>query len=148
MQRRLSLSDFIKIDGSFGEGGGQILRSSLTMSLITGKPFIINNIRAKRKNPGLAPQHLAAINAAKEISGSVVEGAERNSQTLEFIPGEVKAGDYSFQVNTAGAMPLVFQTVALPLCFQKKDHKLILEVEHMFPGHLHMNIWQMYGIKW
>ena len=109
------MTEIIEIDGSCGEGGGQILRSSLTMSLLTGHPFTMNNIRIKRKNPGLAPQHLTAIHAAAQISGSRVEGAVLKSQQIKFFPGKTSPGNYFFKVDTAGAMPLVLHTVFLPL---------------------------------
>jgi RNA 3'-terminal phosphate cyclase (ATP) len=109
------MNDFVIIDGSFGEGGGQILRSSLSLSLITGKPFRITKIRAGREKPGLGHQHLEAIQAAAQISGSQAEGAVLRSVELSFAPGPVAPGDYTFAVTTAGAMPLVLHTVFLPL---------------------------------
>ena len=114
----------VEIDGSFGEGGGQILRTSLTMSLITGKPFHITKIRAGREKPGLSHQHLEAIQAAARISNSPVDGASLRSMELSFHPGKTEPGDYLFEVATAGAMPLVFQTVVLPLTFTGKPCKL------------------------
>ncbi len=116
--------DTIEIDGSYGEGGGQILRTSLTMSLLTGKPFKMTKIRAMRNNPGLAPQHLAAIQSAITISGSHAEGAELKSQELYFEPKPVRAGKYVFTVNTAGAMPLVLHTIFLPLALAKENSQL------------------------
>jgi RNA 3'-terminal phosphate cyclase (ATP) len=80
----------IRIDGSSGEGGGQILRSSLSLSLATGKAFRIENIRAKRERPGLLRQHLTAVLAASEIGGAEVEGANLGSKHLTFIPGTVR----------------------------------------------------------
>jgi RNA 3'-terminal phosphate cyclase (ATP) len=101
----------IRIDGRLGEGGGQILRSSLSLSLVTGKAFRIENIRAGREKPGLLRQHLAAVLAAAEVSGGEVEGAEPGSSGLTFRPGPVRPGDYRFSVGTAGSATLVFQTV-------------------------------------
>jgi RNA 3'-terminal phosphate cyclase (ATP) len=101
----------LRIDGSFGEGGGQILRSSLALSLVTGKPFVIANIRASRKKPGLMRQHLSAVRAAAEISQAQVEGAALDSKRLTFCPGTIKAGDYTFDVGSAGSATLVLQTV-------------------------------------
>lgn len=101
----------IHIDGSSGEGGGQILRTSITLSMITGKPVRIEKIRAGRKKPGLMRQHLTAVSAAAEISGARVEGAETGSQNLVFVPGKTRAGNYRFAVGTAGSTTLVFQTV-------------------------------------
>ncbi len=105
----------LRLDGSYGEGGGQILRSALTLSLVTGEPFELVNIRAKRPRPGLRPQHLTCVRAAQKISKAQVVGAEKGSLYLRFVPGQVKAGAYTFDVGTAGATALVFQTVALPL---------------------------------
>ncbi|OAG28378.1 hypothetical protein TH606_02025 [Thermodesulfatator autotrophicus] len=105
----------IRIDGSYGEGGGQILRTSLTLSLLTGKAFELVNIRARRPKPGLRPQHLTCIKAAQKISGAEVEGARVGSLYLAFKPGKVKAGSYQFDIGTAGSTALVFQTVGLAL---------------------------------
>ena len=101
----------VVLDGSQGEGGGQILRTALSLSLCTGRPFRIEHIRAKRKNPGLMRQHLTAVLAAGEICGAQVKGAEIGSQTLEFSPGALRAGDYRFATGTAGSCTLVFQTI-------------------------------------
>ena len=101
----------IEIDGSEGEGGGQILRSSLSLAICTQQPFRITNIRANREKPGLMRQHLTAVNAAAEICNAQVDGAELGSRTLAFRPGRLTAGDYSFAIGTAGSCTLVFQTV-------------------------------------
>ncbi|MFK7770384.1 MAG: RNA 3'-terminal phosphate cyclase [Mariniblastus sp.] len=101
----------IEIDGSKGEGGGQIVRSSLALSAITGKPFTIDNVRAGRKKPGLKRQHLTCVKAAREICDAGVEGDELGSNRLVFHPGKIKVGDYEFKVGTAGSAPLVAQTV-------------------------------------
>jgi len=101
----------IRIDGSSGEGGGQILRSSLSLSLATGKAFRIENIRAKRERPGLLRQHLTAVLAAAEIGGAEVEGANLGSQSLSFVPGPVKPGNHRFVIGTAGSGTLVLQTI-------------------------------------
>jgi RNA 3'-terminal phosphate cyclase (ATP) len=113
--------DFIKIDGSIGEGGGQILRTSLSLSIITGKPFEIVNIRASRRNPGLRPQHLASVHSAVRISSAYSEGAELGSIRLKFIPKKVVSGDYEFDVGTAGATSLVLQTIFFPLAVGGKS---------------------------
>ncbi|MDR6886752.1 RNA 3'-terminal phosphate cyclase (ATP) [Variovorax sp. 3319] len=105
----------IELDGSQGEGGGQILRTSLALSVATGQPVAIEKIRAGRAKPGLMRQHLACVNAAAEISGAQVEGAELGSQSLRFVPGPVRAGDYSFTIASAGSCMLVLQTVLPPL---------------------------------
>jgi len=92
----------IHIDGSHGEGGGQILRSSLSIASITGKPIQINHIRAGRQKPGLAAQHLTAVRAAAAICHAQVRGDALGSMTLEFIPGSsVQAGNYTFDVSEA-----------------------------------------------
>src|SRR5687768_4345784 len=100
----------LTIDGGRGEGGGQILRSALALSLVTGTPFSIRRIRAKRAKPGLLAQHLTAVRAAAEISGANVRGAERGSTEVEFAPGRVRAGSYRFSIGTAGSTGLVLQT--------------------------------------
>ena len=105
----------IELDGSQGEGGGQILRTSLALSVATGQPVAIEKIRAGRAKPGLMRQHLACVNAAAEISGAQVEGAELGSQSLRFVPGPVRAGEYSFTIASAGSCMLVLQTVLPPL---------------------------------
>jgi RNA 3'-terminal phosphate cyclase (ATP) len=101
----------IKIDGSQGEGGGQILRTSLALSMVTGQPVRLERIRAGRKKPGLMRQHLTCVLAAAEIGSAAVRGAELGSQELEFHPGAVRAGSYRFAIGTAGSTSLVLQTV-------------------------------------
>lgn len=108
----------IEIDGSEGEGGGQILRSALALSILTGKPFKLVNIRANRAKPGLAAQHLMCVKAAGQISGGFYKGASLGSSVLYFEPEDVKSGSYSFAIGTAGATALVLQTVALPLALR------------------------------
>lgn len=105
----------IELDGAAGEGGGQILRSSLALAMCTGQSMRIRRIRARRPKPGLMRQHLACVNAAVAISGAAVEGAELGSQDLVFEPGPVRPGDYTFNVGTAGSCSLVLQTVLPPL---------------------------------
>jgi RNA 3'-terminal phosphate cyclase (ATP) len=101
----------IEIDGSEGEGGGQILRSALSLAICTQQPFRIANIRANRERPGLMRQHLTAVKAAAQICAAQVDGAELGSRALTFRPGKLAAGDYSFDIGTAGSCTLVFQTV-------------------------------------
>jgi RNA 3'-terminal phosphate cyclase (ATP) len=101
----------ISIDGSFGEGGGQILRTALGLSLFTGQPFRIEKIRAGRRNPGLLRQHLTAVQAATKIGQAEVTGANIGSTQLTFAPGRVAPGSYQFAVGTAGSATLVLQTV-------------------------------------
>lgn len=107
----------IQIDGAEGEGGGQMLRSALTLSVLTGRPIRMIHIRAGRSKPGLAPQHLAAVEAAATISHAHLEGAVLGSQSLVFEPRVLLPGEYRFDIGTAGAAPLVLQTIALPLSF-------------------------------
>ncbi|WAS92817.1 RNA 3'-terminal phosphate cyclase [Nannocystis punicea] len=107
--------DAIVIDGSEGEGGGQILRTSLALSLITGRPFHLVKLRARRHKPGLLRQHLTAVRAATGVGGAKVQGDALGSQELVFQPGPVKHGDYSFSVGSAGSVTLVLQTVIWPL---------------------------------
>jgi RNA 3'-terminal phosphate cyclase (ATP) len=99
------------IDGSEGEGGGQILRSSLALSICTQQPFRIVNIRANREKPGLMRQHLTAVKAAGAICNAEIVGAELGSRELTFHPGTLKGGQYSFAIGTAGSCTLVLQTV-------------------------------------
>ena len=114
----------IEIDGSRGEGGGQILRSSLSLSLITGKPFHIRNIRGNRKKPGLMRQHLTAVLAASEVGDAKTKGARAGSTDLTFEPGTVKAGKYDFAVGTAGSTTLVLQTLLPALMCEKSSSTL------------------------
>ncbi len=112
------------IDGSMGEGGGQVLRTSLAISLLTGTPFRIEKIRANRPKPGLAAQHLASVEAAAAVGSARVEGAARGSTALTFEPGAVRPGAYRFDVGTAGSTSLVLQTVALPLALAPAESSL------------------------
>jgi RNA 3'-terminal phosphate cyclase (ATP) len=118
---------FLKIDGSFGEGGGQVLRSSLALSLVTGKPFVIDNIRAGRKKPGLMRQHMTAVAAATEVGRAEVEGAVVGSSRLVFHPKSIYPGNYTFSVGTAGSATLVLQTVLPALLIADGISNLTLE---------------------
>jgi RNA 3'-terminal phosphate cyclase (ATP) len=117
----------LAIDGSEGEGGGQIVRTALACSLLTGLPFRIEKIRAGRRRPGLLHQHLAAVNAAGEISAATTEGATLGSSILRFDPGNVSPGNYHFRIGTAGSTGLLLQTVLVPLLSADGDSQLIIE---------------------
>lgn len=104
----------IIIDGSEGEGGGQVLRTSLSLSAITGKPVRIENVRGRRKKPGLFRQHLTAFKAAAEICDATMDGANLGSSEIAFHPGKIKGGDYEFAIGSAGATNLVAQAI-LPI---------------------------------
>lgn len=112
----MSNMETVFIDGSTGEGGGQILRTSLALSCITGKSLHIENIRAARRNPGLAKQHLSCVQAACQICNGKCQGASQHSRVLDFQPGTVQSGDFHFDIGSAGSVSLVIQTL-LPALF-------------------------------
>jgi RNA 3'-terminal phosphate cyclase (ATP) len=125
----------IELDGSQGEGGGQILRTALALSLITGQPFRIDNIRAKRPKPGLMRQHLACVHAAVAVGGGVDQTEAVNAAgqavqigetSLVFTPGKICAGDYEFAIGSAGSCMLVLQTVLWPLLMAREASTLML----------------------
>lgn len=127
------MTDFLIIDGSHGEGGGQILRSTLSLAVIAGRPVRIENMRANRKKPGLAAQHLTSVRAAAMLCDAEVKGAELGSQTLQFIPRKpARAGDYFLDVaqaregGSAGSVMLVLQTLVLPLALASGVSTVIL----------------------
>lgn len=109
------MSKWIEIDGALGEGGGQVLRTSLALALITGKAFRLRNIRARRSKPGLQAQHLMSVKAAAQIGQAKTRGACLSSIDLAFEPGPVSPGNYAFKIGTAGATSLVLHTIYLPL---------------------------------
>lgn len=117
----------ITIDGSEGEGGGQILRNACALSLVTGEPFVIEKIRGNRDQPGLMRQHLTAIEAACTIGGAECEGLELGSNRIAFKPGSVTPGEYRFAVGTAGSTALVLQTVIVPLALADKPSRVVIE---------------------
>jgi RNA 3'-terminal phosphate cyclase (ATP) len=125
--------DWIVLDGAHGEGGGQILRTALSLSTITGRPLRIERIRARRRNPGLAAQHLTAVRSAASLCAAATTGDALGSTLLEFVPTRpVAAGDYVFDVGlareggSAGAVTLVLQTVLLPLAHAKAASRVVL----------------------
>jgi RNA 3'-phosphate cyclase len=111
----------LELDGAFGEGGGQILRTSLALSLLTGRGFHLANVRAGRAKSGLQPQHLRSVLAAAAIGQAQTRGASLGSSDLVFEPGEVRAGHHRFDIGTAGATGLVLHTVYLPLALRGGD---------------------------
>jgi len=117
----------LTIDGSMGEGGGQVLRSALALSMVTREPFRMERIRARRRLPGLRHQHLTALEAAAAVSGAGVRGHALGQTSLEFRPGTVRAGSYHFDVGTAGSTTLVLQTVLPALATADGLSHLLLE---------------------
>ncbi len=118
----------IEIDGTYGEGGGQILRTTLTLSCILKKPVEITNIRKGRKVPGLQPQHLTSVSACKRISHAMVEGDSLKSTFLRFSPGNITGGEFTFDISeqkrSAGSTSLVLQTLFLPLSHARTNSKI------------------------
>lgn len=117
----------IEIDGSEGEGGGQVLRTSLALSIVTRQPFQLFNIRAGRDKPGLGKQHLACVRAAQQVSNAEVTGDEIGSRDLMFAPQGVFAGKYRFSVGSAGSASLVLQTVLYPLLLADAESFVSIE---------------------
>ena len=115
------------IDGSMGEGGGQILRSSLSLAAITGTPVRIENIRKRRSKSGLLRQHLTAVRAIAQISGGHLIGDEMRSSEVTFTPEAVRSGTYRFSVGSAGSANLVLQTVLPPLACGSEASEVVIE---------------------
>src|SRR3989344_2274505 len=116
----------IEIDGSYGEVGGQLVRTALALSTLTQKPFQITNIRVNRPQPGLKAQHLTAITAFKEMCGAQTNPVEIGTTTLRYIPKPVKAGTYNIDIGTAGSITLLLQALLVPLLFAAKKTTLII----------------------
>lgn len=116
----------LNIDGSIGEGGGQVLRTSLALAVITGKAFRMTNIRRRRAKPGLMPQHLKAVEAASAVGMACLQGDRFGSQELVFEPAGIRSGEFHFDIGTAGSTSLVLQTVLYPLSFGDADSTVTL----------------------
>ncbi len=114
---------FLEIDGSFGEGGGQIVRTAITLSCIMKQPIKIENIRKKRKNPGLKPQHLTALKILKKICNADLDQLKIGSTSLEFIPGDMQSLNLKENVGTAGSISLIIQVLIPVIAICKKKIK-------------------------
>lgn len=121
------MSSLVRIDGTCGEGGGQVLRTALALSVVTGRPFHLTGIRARRSRPGLAPQHLHAVRVFCELSGATCTGDTEGSSELSFSPGEVRSGSYRVDVGTAGSVTLILQAMALPLALTEGSSEIDLQ---------------------
>ncbi len=121
------MAKWLDVDGTQGEGGGQILRTSLALSLVTGTPFRLHGVRAGRAKPGLLRQHLTAIRAAAAVGDAEVEGDAIGSKEVSFRPRGLRGGDHRFAVGTAGSATLVFQTVLPALLAAPEPSSLVLE---------------------
>jgi RNA 3'-phosphate cyclase len=113
--------ELIEINGEYGSGGGQIIRSAISMSALTGMPCRIYSIRAKRETPGLSYQHLTAVKAVAELCSAKIQGAELRSNEIYFYPGKIKSGKYNFNIGTAGSITLVLQAL-LPASLHAHDN--------------------------
>ena len=118
--------DFLEIDGSFGEGGGQIVRTAITLSCILNKPIIIKNIRQNRKNPGLKPQHFTALKILKKICNANLDQIKIGDTSMKFIPSNVQSLDLKENVGTAGSISLIFQVLIPVVAICKKKLKLTI----------------------
>ncbi len=125
------------IDGNQGEGGGQILRTALALSCLTGTPFRMKNIRAGREKPGMKAQHVMCVKSLQTLCGAKADGAEMGSLELLFIPGKINAKNTTLDIGTAGSVTLLLQAVLLPCMFADKTHTLTLlggtDVPHSMP---------------
>ena len=121
------MPDPVRIDGSLGEGGGQIVRTSVALSSVTGHPVEIHSIRAARRQPGLQRQHLTAVKAIAEITRGSLDGADLGSRVLRFRPGQSVAGDYHFDIGSAGSATLVVHTILWPLLAASGRSRVVIE---------------------
>ncbi|MBX2847650.1 MAG: RNA 3'-terminal phosphate cyclase [Acidiferrobacterales bacterium] len=120
-------SAYLRIDGAQGEGGGQVLRAALTLSILTKRPIEIVNIRANRKKTGLLRQHLTSVLAAKAICGATIDGVELGSERIRFSPGKIMPGEYHFSIGTAGSTVLVCQTILPVLALAEEESRVTFE---------------------
>jgi RNA 3'-terminal phosphate cyclase (ATP) len=141
------LADVLTLDGSHGEGGGQILRTALSLSVLTQRALRLINIRMKRRNPGLMPQHLSAVRAATAISDAVVSGDRLGSTELDFSPRHAaRAGSYAIDVadiagqGSAGSTSLVLQTILVPVAVAGGASSLVIRGGPMWSGRRHSTI--------
>ncbi len=116
----------LEINGAYGEGGGQILRTALTLSALTQTPVSVTNIRANRPKPGLSAQHVAAIRAVAELCNARTSELEVGARTIEFVPGEIRGGEFKFDIGTAGSITLVLQACVLPALHAGQNIKLTI----------------------
>jgi RNA 3'-terminal phosphate cyclase (ATP) len=144
----------VELDGSEGEGGGQILRLALALSLVTGRPFHLKRIRERREPSGLRPQHLACVRGAEAISASRSEGAAVGASELSFEPAPVRPGEYLLEVGTAGSTPLIFQCLFFPLALAGEGSLTLRGATHLpnSPSyHYLVGVWlpmvQAYGLR-
>lgn len=125
------MSEMLNIDGMTGEGGGQVLRTALGLSVVTQTPFAIDKIRAGRKKPGLQRQHLTGVQAAVRVGCAHVEGAEIGSTSLTFTPSACNGGTYEFAINSAGAAAVLAGATharrTCRMCRRARDHRCVLE---------------------
>jgi len=118
--------NLIEIDGSYGEGGGQILRTALSFSAVLKKPIHVHHIRAKRKNPGLQPQHLMAVESLSRMTEARTKGVKMGSDSITFIPQKILSGEYQFNIGTAGSVTLLLQALLPPVCLSQGRSQLTL----------------------
>ena len=126
-KQKMKYKEMIELDGATGEGGGQILRSALTLSMITGQPFRITNIRGNRPKPGLMRQHLVAVRAAAQVCGAEINDLEIGARTLEFVPDAIRGGNYEFAIGTAGSCTLVLQTLLPALLYADAPSQIVIK---------------------